>query len=143
MKAIWLRQTMLRQIVGAKWTYQKERSFANNYFIFWRVCSSLITSYRELIWCINEPHAHIRTFYKLWSFIWRCFFPVSILKIRFQKQKKGVFLLFIITNIVLEKLKCYISTTIFFRSFSTYVNLRKIIKEMLIKTLKEMRKELV
>ena len=113
------------KIVGAKWTYQKEQSFANNYFIFWRVCSGLITSYKEMIWCINDPHAHIRTFYKPWSFIWRCFFPVSILKIWFQKQKKGVFLLFIITNNVLEKLKCHISTTIFFRSFLTYVNFER------------------
>ena len=28
----------------------------------------------------QQPKAHIRTFSKRWSFIWRCFFPVNILK---------------------------------------------------------------
>ena len=28
----------------------------------------------------QQPKAHIRTSSKRWSFIWRCFFPVSILK---------------------------------------------------------------
>ena len=33
-----------------------------------------------MIWCTNEPNAHIRTFGKHWSFTWRSFFPVSIYK---------------------------------------------------------------
>ena len=48
--------------------------------LFWKFCFSLKTSYKELIRCTNDPNPHIRTFCKRWSFIWRCFFPVSILK---------------------------------------------------------------
>ena len=33
-----------------------------------------------MIWCTNEPNAHIRTFGNHWSFTWRCLFPVSIYK---------------------------------------------------------------
>ena len=42
----------------------------------WRFCVSLGTSYKESIWCTNDPDTHIC---KRWSFIWRCFFSVSIL----------------------------------------------------------------
>ena len=62
------------------WTYQKERSFANNYFIFWKFCFSLRTSYAELICCTNNPNDHYCTFCKRWSFIWRCFFAVHCVK---------------------------------------------------------------
>ena len=31
--------------------------------------------YGELVWCSNYPNVYIYTFRKLWSFIWRCFFP--------------------------------------------------------------------
>ena len=47
---------------------------------FRKFCFNLRTSYRELICCTNNPNAHFCTFCKRWSFIWRCFFPVSILK---------------------------------------------------------------
>ena len=47
---------------------------------FWKFCFSLRTSYKELILCTNDLKAHIRTFIKRWSFIWRFFFSVSILK---------------------------------------------------------------
>ena len=47
---------------------------------FWKFCFSFKTTYKELIWCTNNPNAHIRTFCKCWSFICRCFFPSSILK---------------------------------------------------------------
>ena len=67
------------RMVNTKWTYHKERSFPSNY-IFWKFCFSFRTSYKELIWCTNDPNANIRTFCKRWSFIWRSFFPVSILK---------------------------------------------------------------
>ena len=33
-----------------------------------------------MIWCTNDPNVHIDTFHNHWSFIWRCFFPLSILK---------------------------------------------------------------
>ena len=69
------------KMVTTKWVYHKERSFANNYFIFfWKFCFSLKTSYKGLICCTNNPSAHICTFRKQWSFIWLCFFPVSIFK---------------------------------------------------------------
>ena len=61
------------RMATTKWTYHKERSFASNYFIFWKFCFSLRTSYKELICCTNNPNAHICTFCKHWSFIWRCF----------------------------------------------------------------------
>ena len=50
----------------------KERIFASNCFIFLKFCFSLRTSYKELIWCNN--------------FIWRCFFPMSILKLFLLKN---------------------------------------------------------
>ena len=67
------------RIASAKWTYHKERSYANNYFIFWKFFFSLRTYHKELIRCINNPNVHICIFCKCWSFIWWCFFPVSIL----------------------------------------------------------------
>ena len=72
---------MLRhRMVTTKWAYRKEWSFATNYFIFWKFCFSLRTSYKDLVWFTNNPNTHIRTFCKRWSFTWRYFFPVSILK---------------------------------------------------------------
>ena len=68
------------RMVSTKWTYHKERRFAINFFIYLKFCFSLRTSHKELIWCTNDPNAHIPTFRKRWSFIWRCYFPVSILK---------------------------------------------------------------
>ena len=74
---------MLRQI---EWWVQN-RSIAKNAVLpetssfFWRFFFSLRTSYKVLIWCTNNPNGQIRTFYKRWSFIWRCFFHVSILKL--------------------------------------------------------------
>ena len=47
---------------------------------FWKFGSSLRTSYKELIWCTNDPNANIVAFCKRWKFTWRYFFPVSILK---------------------------------------------------------------
>ena len=47
-------------------------SFCGNF------CFSLKTSCKELIWCTNYPNVHVSTFWKRWSFIWRCIFPVSI-----------------------------------------------------------------
>ena len=47
-------------------------------WFFWKFYFSLRTSYKKLICCTNNPNAHICTFCKSWSFIWWCFFPVSI-----------------------------------------------------------------
>ena len=55
---------------------------------FWKFCFSLRTPYQELIWCTNKQNVHIHTFCKHWSFIWRCFAPVSVLKT--WKQKKEI-----------------------------------------------------
>ena len=46
---------------------------------FQKLCFSLRTSYKKLIWCTN--YVHIHTFWKGRSFIWGCFYPVSILKV--------------------------------------------------------------
>ena len=61
------------RMVTTKWIYHEERSFASNYFNFWKFYTSLSTSYKELICCTNNTNAHICTFCKRWSFIWRCF----------------------------------------------------------------------
>ena len=68
------------RMARTKWIYYKERRFASNYFFFMEIFFSLKTSYTELIWCTNDPNAQIHTFCKRWSFIWRCFVPLSILK---------------------------------------------------------------
>ena len=78
-----------------KLTYHKERNFASNYFIFLKICFNLITSYKELTWCTNDPNVHIHTFCKRWSFILRCFFPVRILKRQPLKWWNSVFDLFV------------------------------------------------
>ena len=41
---------------------------------FWKLCFSIRTSYKELIWCTNDTDFHIGTFCKHWSFIWGHFF---------------------------------------------------------------------
>ena len=73
---------MLRQI---EWWIQNGPITKNGVLpvttlFFWKFCFSLRISYKELIWCTNNPNICIRNFCKHWSFIWRCFFPVSILK---------------------------------------------------------------
>ena len=48
--------------------------------LLWKFCFSLIISYKELVWCTNDPNFCIHTFCKRWSFILRFFFPVSIIE---------------------------------------------------------------
>ena len=77
---------MLRQI---EWWVQnrpitKNRALPVTTLSFWKFYSRLRTSYKEFIWCTNDPSLHIRTFCKRWSFIWRCFFLLSILNTLFQ-----------------------------------------------------------
>ena len=64
---------MLRQI---KWWVQNGSITMNEVLsvttlIFWKFCFSLRTSYKELIWCTNDPNAYICTFCKHLNFIWR------------------------------------------------------------------------
>ena len=49
---------------------------------FSKFCFSWRTSHKELIWYTKDPNVHIHTLCKRWSFIWQCFFPVSILNVR-------------------------------------------------------------
>ena len=53
------------KIRRTKCTYHKKWSFASNYFIFWKFCFCLKTSYEELSWCTTDANAHICTFCKL------------------------------------------------------------------------------
>ena len=68
------------KMATTKWTYHKEWSFASNYLFFWKICSSFRTSWKELIWCTNDPNVNISIFRKRWSLILGCFFSVSMLK---------------------------------------------------------------
>ena len=72
-----------------KWTYCKERNFANDDFNFLIFFFSLKTPCKELIWF------HIHTFRKRWSFIWGCFFSVGILNFTY-------FTFFFLTFLLLE-----------------------------------------
>ena len=72
---------MLRQI---EWWVQNGPITKNGVLpvttlFFWKFCFSLRTSYKKLIWCTKGSNDHVLTFRKRWSFIWRWFFPVSIL----------------------------------------------------------------
>ena len=93
-KAISEANVKANRMVSTKWAYHKEWSFSRSYFIFFIICFSLRTSYKESIWWTNDPNVHIHTFRKHWSFIWECFFPVSILK-NYEKcflfHPKGIF----------------------------------------------------
>ena len=60
------------------WT---EFFFAVISLFFWKFWFSITTSCKELISCTNYPNVYIQAFRKRWSFIWWCFFPVSILKL--------------------------------------------------------------
>ena len=62
------------RMVTTRWTYHKERSLPVTTLFSWKFCL-----FMNHLWCTNSLNAHIPTFCKCWSFIWRCFFPVSIL----------------------------------------------------------------
>ena len=81
---------MLAQI--ERWVQNgAERSFASNYFFFFKFCFSLRTSFKELIWCAKDSNVHIHTFRKRWSLVWGCFSPASILKIETTGKEICVF----------------------------------------------------
>ena len=95
---------MLRQIEWwmQNWLITNNGVLPVTILFFWKFCFSFRTSYKELIWRTNDPNVHIRTFCKRWSFLWRCFFAVSILNfiqefgksLHYQKRdsSKDVFL---------------------------------------------------
>ena len=59
-----------------------------NYFIFLEI----LFQFKNILWRVDflyhNPNSHICTFCKRWSFIWRCFSPVSILKVLLNWNKK-------------------------------------------------------
>ena len=78
-------------MVSTKWTITKNGVLPVTTLFFWKLSFNLRTSSKELIQCTNYPNAHIRTFCKRWSFIWRCFFHVSILKMILQMLRNSRF----------------------------------------------------
>ena len=59
----------------------KERIRASNFFSFLKILFQFKNPLqKELIWCTNDPNADIPILCKRWSFIWWCFFSMSILK---------------------------------------------------------------
>ena len=92
------RKPMLRQI---EWVVQdepitKSEVLTITTLFFWKFCFSSKTWNKESIWCTNHLNVYIHTFWRCWSFIWGCFFPVSILntgkhfflQVPFYKQQK-------------------------------------------------------
>ena len=70
---------ILRQMGVQNARITKSGTLPVTIFFFLNFCVSIRTSYEELIWCINYPNIHIHNFCWHWSFISRCFFPLSIL----------------------------------------------------------------
>ena len=66
-------------MVSTKLTYHKKTFCQWLLFFFWKFCLFKNVLYRvDLIYQLPKcPYSY---FYKRWSFIWRCFFPVSILE---------------------------------------------------------------
>ena len=87
-------------MVTKKWTYKKQRSFASNYLIFWKNLFQFKNHLYRVDFLYQQPNAHICTFCKRWSFIWCCFFPGSILKIKFFWSKGYDVIIFVhdVTN---------------------------------------------
>ena len=74
---------MFKQI---EWWVQNEPITKNGLLpvtalFFRKLCFGLRNTYKELIWYNFDPNAHIPTFCKRWSFIWRCFFHMSIVRL--------------------------------------------------------------
>ena len=70
------------RMVSAKWTkITKNGVVASNYFNFLKNLFQFKNPLqKELIWCTNDPNADIPIMCNRWSFIWWCFFSMSILK---------------------------------------------------------------
>ena len=82
------------RMVSANGPITKNEILTLCYFLFLTLCYFLFQlniSHKELIWCTNDPNFYICTFCKCWSFIWQCFFPVSILKhFRIDSEQKSL-----------------------------------------------------
>ena len=68
----------------------KNRVLPVTTLFFWKFCLSLRTSYKELICCTNNRSVHICSFWKRRTFIWWCFFPVSILNKDITETKSKI-----------------------------------------------------
>ena len=77
-------EPMLRQI--AWWVQngpiKKNGVLPVTTLFLWHFFFCLKISYDELILCTSNTNAYICTFCKCESFIWQCFLPVSILKVK-------------------------------------------------------------
>ena len=67
-----------KKMVISKWTYCKEWSFASNYFIFLKILFQFKNLLKRVDLLYQQPKRPYLYFCKRWSFIWRCFFRVSI-----------------------------------------------------------------
>ena len=84
------KKPMLRQI---EWGVQNGPITKNGVLpvtslFFGKFCFSLGTWYKELIWCTNHLNVHIHSFRNRWSFIWGCFFPVSMLNLSYVNNEE-------------------------------------------------------
>ena len=59
------------KMVATKWTYHKEWSFASNCFIFLEILFQFKNFFERVDLVYQQIKAHICTFCKRWSFIWR------------------------------------------------------------------------
>ena len=66
------------RMMSTKLTYRKERSFPVTTLFFRKFCFSVRTSYKEFIWCINDPNVHVRFFRGL-EFYLTVLFPCEYL----------------------------------------------------------------
>ena len=75
-------KAMLKQIEWwlKNWPITKSGVLPVTALFLWKICFSFRTSWKESIWCTNDPNVHIYIFHKHWSLILGCFFPVSIHK---------------------------------------------------------------
>ena len=69
------------RMVSKKWSYHKERSFARECFIFLKILFQFKNLLERVDLMYQRHKCPYSYFYKRWSFIWRCFFPVSIFKV--------------------------------------------------------------
>ena len=87
-------KTMLRQI--KPWLQNgpitKNGVLPVTALVFLKFYFSLRTFYKELICCTSCPNAHIFTFCKRWSSIWRCFYHVNILKSTLMQIWKSLYM---------------------------------------------------
>ena len=67
----------------------KRTQFCQHLLFFFKLCFSIRTCYKELIWSTNYPKVHILVFQKHWSFIEGVLF-LCVLKKLFPLQPLGM-----------------------------------------------------